>query len=148
MKEYGVVNIGAAGTFVICKPVSKVQFRSQLLRRLPFVADVMMCTGQELVEAVSDHPFDGEPPRSDMVRFVSVLAKAPQILPSIPTRVPENGKWLLRILAVHDRFLFGVYRREMKAIRYLGALDKVFGVRATTRNWNTITAILKVLEKN
>jgi len=148
MKEYGVVNIGAAGTFVICKPVSKVQFRSQLLRRLPFVADVMMCTGQELVEAVSDHPFDGEPSRSDMVRFVSVLAKAPQIVPSIPTRIPENGKWLLRILAVHDRFLFGVYRREMKAIRYLGAIDKVFGVRATTRDWNTSTAILKVLEKN
>jgi len=148
MKEYGVVNIGAAGTFVVCKPVGKVRFRSELLRRLPFVADVMMCTGQELVEAVSDNAFDGEPPRSDMVRFVSVLAKAPQIVPSIPTRIPENGKWLLRILAVHDRFLFGVYRREMKAIRYLGAIDKVFGVRATTRNWNTITAILKVLEKN
>lgn len=49
--------------------------------------------------------------------------------------------------STHDRFLFGIYRREMKAISCLGAIDKLFGVPATTRNWNTINAILKVLEK-
>jgi uncharacterized protein (DUF1697 family) len=31
----------------------------------------------------------------------------------------------------------------MKAIGYLGALEKVFGVPATTRNWNTMMAIAK-----
>jgi uncharacterized protein (DUF1697 family) len=35
----------------------------------------------------------------------------------------------------------------MKAIAYLSAIDKLFGVPATTRNWNTISAILKVLKK-
>jgi len=34
----------------------------------------------------------------------------------------------------------------MKTIRYLGTLDRLFGVPVTTRNWNTITAIAKVLE--
>jgi uncharacterized protein (DUF1697 family) len=34
----------------------------------------------------------------------------------------------------------------MQAISYLGKLDRVFGVPVTTRNWNTITAIAKVLE--
>jgi uncharacterized protein (DUF1697 family) len=33
----------------------------------------------------------------------------------------------------------------MKAIGYLGTIDQLFGVPATTRNWNTITAIAKVL---
>jgi len=33
----------------------------------------------------------------------------------------------------------------MKVIGYLGRLDGVFGVPATTRNWKTITAIFKVL---
>jgi uncharacterized protein (DUF1697 family) len=42
-------------------------------------------------------------------------------------------------------FVFGVYRRQMKAIGYLGKIDQLFGVPATTRNWNTITAIAKVL---
>jgi uncharacterized protein (DUF1697 family) len=33
----------------------------------------------------------------------------------------------------------------MKAIGYLGTLDRPFGAPATTRNWNTITAIARVL---
>jgi uncharacterized protein (DUF1697 family) len=49
-------------------------------------------------------------------------------------------------LATKDRFIFGLYRREMRAIRYLGQLDKIFGARATTRNWNTITAIARILQ--
>jgi hypothetical protein len=35
----------------------------------------------------------------------------------------------------------------MKAIGYLGTLDRLFGVPVTTRNWNTMTAIAKVLSK-
>ena len=42
-------------------------------------------------------------------------------------------------------FVFGVYRRHMKVIGYLGRLDRLFGVPITTRSWNTITAIAKVL---
>jgi uncharacterized protein (DUF1697 family) len=33
----------------------------------------------------------------------------------------------------------------MKAIGYLGTLDRHFGVPVTTRNWNTMTAIARVL---
>lgn len=33
----------------------------------------------------------------------------------------------------------------MKVISYLGALDRLFGVPVTTRNWNTVTAIAGVL---
>ena len=43
--------------------------------------------------------------------------------------------------------MFGVYRRHMKAIGYLGKIDRLFGVPVTTRNWNTITAIARVLDK-
>jgi hypothetical protein len=34
----------------------------------------------------------------------------------------------------------------MRIISYLGTLDRVFGVSVTTRNWNTMTAIVKVLD--
>jgi uncharacterized protein (DUF1697 family) len=61
--------------------------------------------------------------------------------------LPSSGEWLLKILARENRFVFGVYRRHMKAIGYLGTLDRLFGVPATTRNWNTITAIARVLSK-
>jgi hypothetical protein len=33
----------------------------------------------------------------------------------------------------------------MKVIRFLGELDRLFGVPVTTRNWNTMTAIAGVL---
>jgi uncharacterized protein (DUF1697 family) len=59
--------------------------------------------------------------------------------------LPSRGKWLLRVLERDGRFVFGLYRRHMKVISYLDTLDRLFGVRATTRNWNTITAIAKVL---
>jgi uncharacterized protein (DUF1697 family) len=147
LKQYGVVNIGAAGTFVIRNRVSQKQLRSELVRLLPFNTEVMMCTGQELIAAAAENPFDGAPPPSEIVRFVSVLAKSPRISPPVPICIPEEGRWLLKIVSTRDRFVFGFYRREMKAISCLGTIDKLFGSPATTRNWNTIATILKLLEK-
>ena len=146
LKDYDVVNVGAAGTFVIRKPISQAQLRAELLRRLPFETEVMICNGHDLISLASGDPFAGDPPRPDVVRFVSVLAKRPSVLPPIPISLPPDGKWLLRILARENRFLFGLYRRQMKAIRFLSAIDKIFGVSATTRNWNTITTIINVLK--
>jgi uncharacterized protein (DUF1697 family) len=36
----------------------------------------------------------------------------------------------------------------MKAITYLGKIEKLLGVPATTRNWNTIQKVAKILETN
>jgi hypothetical protein len=80
-----------------------------------------------------------------MVRFVTFLAQRPRSAPSLPLSFPPTGKWLVRIIGRQDRFVFGVYRRHMKTIRYLGEADRLFDVPVTTRNWNTITAISKVL---
>ncbi len=146
LKDYDAVNVGAAGTFVVGKPISQAQLRAELLRRLPFETEVMICKGRDLISLASGDPFAGEPPRPDVVRFVSVLAKRPRVFPSIPISLPPDGKWLLRILGRQDRFLFGLYRRQMKAIGFLSAIDKIFGVSATTRNWNTITTIINVLK--
>jgi hypothetical protein len=38
-----------------------------------------------------------------------------------------------------------MYRRHMKVIGILGALDRLYGVAMTTRNWNTIAAIARAL---
>jgi uncharacterized protein (DUF1697 family) len=145
LKHYDVVNIGAAGTFVIRGRTSHARLRADLLRGLPFEAEVMICEGHDLIRVASANPFADEPIRSDIVRFVSVCDKRPRRLPSVPISLPAHGKWVLRILATEGRFLFGQYRRQMKAISYLGAIDRLFGVRVTTRNWNTIAAIIKVL---
>jgi hypothetical protein len=36
----------------------------------------------------------------------------------------------------------------MKAIGYLGKIEKLLGVSATTRNWNTIAKIAKTLSED
>ncbi|MBM3310034.1 MAG: hypothetical protein FJY80_00845 [Candidatus Aminicenantes bacterium] len=58
---------------------------------------------------------------------------------------PARGPWLMKILAREGRFVVGVYRRQMRAIGYLGTLDRLFGVPATTRSWSTMAAISKAL---
>jgi hypothetical protein len=77
---------------------------------------------------------------------VSILSKAGRVRASIPITLPPGREWLLRVIASKNRFVFGVYRRHMKTIRYLGQIDKLFGVTATTRNWNTIVAIVRILK--
>ena len=145
LKRLDVINIGAAGTFVIRRPVTQAQLRAELVRRLPFDAEIVICQGRDIVRLMSQNPFAGQPVRPDVVRFVSVLSRRPRSAPSTPMRFPAGGKWLLRILATEGRFVFGLYRRHMKVISYLGTFDRLFGVPVTTRNWNTITAIARVL---
>jgi uncharacterized protein (DUF1697 family) len=145
LKHLDAVNIGAAGTFVIRRPVTQVQLRAELARRLPFDAEMMICQGREIVRLMSQNHFADQPVRPDIVRFVSILSKCLRSAPSTPISVPSRGKWLLKILARDNRFVFGVYRRHMKVISYLGTFDRLFGVPVTTRNWNTITAIARLL---
>jgi uncharacterized protein (DUF1697 family) len=145
LSHLDAVNIGAAGTFVIRKPFTQSQLRAELARRLPFDADVVIFRGQELARVLAHDYFTDEPVRPEIVRFVSVLAGRPRLTPSIPMSCPASGKWVMKILAREGRFVVGVYRREMRAISYLGTLDRLFGVPATTRNWNTMVAVSKVL---
>jgi hypothetical protein len=140
-----VHNVGAAGTFVVWKNVSRSQLRAELLQRLPFATEVVICHGQEIVRLASRDWFSNERIAPDVARFVSVLSRAPRSTPSMPVRFPSTGRWLVKVLAQEKRFVVGVYRRHMKVISYLGSLDRLFGVPVTTRSWNTITAIAEVV---
>ena len=145
LAHLGAVNIGATGTFVIRRPVTRARCRDEMARRLPFDAGITICEGREIVGLLSRPHFANQPARPDVVRFVSILSQRPRSTPSMPLSLPSAGRWLLKILARDGRFVFGVYRRDMKVISYLGKVDQLFGVSATTRNWSTITAIAKVL---
>jgi uncharacterized protein (DUF1697 family) len=144
--QYDVLNVGAAGTFVVRKPGSRAKFRAELLQKLPFETHVMLCEGRDLIRLEMENPFGPGPSQPDVVRFVSVLSKTRRVLPSIPISLPPDGEWLVRLIASKDRFVFGEYRRHMKTITYLGKIDELFGAPATTRNWNTIVSIVRILK--
>jgi uncharacterized protein (DUF1697 family) len=146
LSDYDVVNVGAAGTFIVRKPGSQGEFRAELLRKLPFEAEVVLCEGRNLIRLETENPFGTEPSRPDIVRFVSILSRAGRLRATLPVTFPPDGEWLVRVIASYKQFVFGMYRRHMKTIRYLGQIDKLFGVPATTRNWNTILGVLRLLK--
>lgn len=145
LSDYDVVNVGAAGTFVVRKPGSRSEFRAALLRKLPFEADIMMCDARELMRLERENPFAAETSPSDVVRFVSILSKAGGVRASLPVTFPSQGEWVVQVMASRGQFVFGMYRRHMKTISYLGQIDKLYGVPATTRNWNTIISVVRIL---
>jgi uncharacterized protein (DUF1697 family) len=145
LKHLDAVNIGAAGTFVIRQAATRAQVHAEVARRLPFAADITICEGRDIIRLTSSSQFVHQALPPGVVRFVSVLSRRPRFTPAIPVQFPPTGRWLLKILARDSRFVVGVYRRHMKVISYLGMLDRLFGVPVTTRNWNTMTAIARVL---
>lgn len=145
LDHLGVVNIGAAGTFVVRAKVTRTRLRAELERRLPFSTEIMICEGREVVSLLARSFFPGEPVTREIVQFASLLARLPRGGPRLPVAFPKAGPWELEVVAREGRFLVGRYRRQMKAVGHLGALDRLFGVPATTRNWNTLGAIAKVV---
>ena len=143
---YDVVNVGAAGTLVVRRPGSRAKFIAELRRKLPFEAKIAFCDGSDLIRLERENPFRAEPSRPDIVRFVSILSKAGSGKASLPIVVPEGGEWFVRIIGSNNRLVFGVYRRHMKTIGYLGCIDELFGAPATTRSWNTILSVLRILK--
>ena len=141
------VNIGAAGTFVIRRPVTPSKLRAEIASKLPFGTEIVVCKGRDIVRLMSAGHFAREPVRPDVVRFVTVLSRRPRLAPSLPMRFPSTGPWLVKILARDGRFVVGMYRRHMKTIGYLGKVDRLFGVLVTTRNWTTMTAIATLSSK-
>lgn len=146
LSDYDVVNIGAAGTFVVRKPGSRTKFRAALLGKLPFETKVCVCDGRDLLRLELANPFETQASPPDVVRFISILSKAGAVRASLPVSFPSDGQWLVRVIACEGQFVFGMYRPHMKTIGYLNQIDKLYGAPATTRNWNTIAAILRILK--
>ena len=148
LSRFGVVNIGAVGTFVVRENVRESALRSAIAKKLPFKCEIMICPARDIMKLTAKDPFARQPSGTDIMRFVSVLHQRPRALPPPPLSLPSDKDWLLKIIAIQGRFVLGVYRRQMKAIGYLGKIEKLLGVPATTRNWNTIQKIVDILSRD
>ena len=172
LARFDIVNVGAVGTFVVGENVSESALRAALVRELPFKCEIMICPARDIIKLTSKDPFDGQPSGSDITRFVSVSARPlrggirsdlrqtstarpartikPQTsqLPPLPLSLPSDDDWLLKIIAIQGRFVLGLYRRQMKAISYLGKIEKRLGVPVTTRSWNTIEKVARILRQD
>ena len=145
LAKFDVINIGAVGTFVVHENVSESALRAAIARKLPFKCEIMIVPAHDLIKLATTNPFARQPSGENITRFVNVLAKRPPAPPALPLSLPSEENWLLKVIAIQDRFVLGLYRRQMKAIGYLGKIEKLLGVPATNRNWNTIQKVAKIL---
>jgi len=147
LKKFDIVNIGAVGTFVVRENVSESALRAAIARKLPFKCEIMICPAKAIVDLAKKDPFAKQASGPDITRFASVLHDQPRQRLSFPLNLPSDKEWLLKIIAIQNQFVLGVYKRQMKAIGYLGKIEKILGVPATTRNWNTIQKIVQILNE-
>ena len=146
LAAYDVVNVGAAGTFVVRKAGSHTKFFAELSRKLPFEAKVAFCEASDLIRLEMENPFGNEPSHPDIVPFVSILSKASPGKVSLPIAFPGGEQWFVRIIGSRNHLVFGVYRRHMRTIGYLGQIDKLFGAPSTTRSWSTMLSVLRIVK--
>jgi len=110
LAEFGVVNIGAAGTFLIGEDVGRTKLRTEILRRLDFKPELMIVPIREVLALASGSWFEYTPTGKDLGRFVSVLAKAPRTRPALPIEVPSGPKWEVRLVALSGPFVISIRR--------------------------------------
>jgi uncharacterized protein (DUF1697 family) len=140
-------SVGAAGTFVIRKRVSAATVQAEFHRRLPFEAELMICQAREILALTAAVPFANKPGGDGVTRYVSVLAKRPRTIPPLPIERPTGRDWQVKVIAVEGRFALSLHRRLGRTLIYPNeVVEKNLGVRATTRNWNTIAAVCGLLE--
>jgi uncharacterized protein (DUF1697 family) len=145
LSKFGVVNIGAVGTFVVRENVPESVLRNAIAKKLPFKCEIIICPAGDIIKLASKAPFSRQPAGPDITRFVNVLVKGIRSPRPLPLTLPSDVDWLVKIIAIEGRFVLGLYRRQMKAISYLGKIEKLLGVPATNRNWNTIEKVVKIL---
>jgi uncharacterized protein (DUF1697 family) len=148
LSKLGVINIGAVGTFVVREDVSESALRTTIAKKLSFKCEIMICPARDIIKLASRDPFGDQPPDPNIPGFLIFWPTRLPSPPPLPLCLPSNNDWLLKVIAIDKQFVLGLYRRHMKAIAYLGKIEKLLGVPATNRNWNTILKVAKILEAN
>ena len=146
LPELGLVNIGAAGTFVVRERVSPERIRAALAKALPFATAIVIVDASEFRSLAAADPLAEYAGQKDITRFVTVLSEEPDAEPILPVEFKDGRRWLIRVVGRTGPFALGVYRRDPKTIGLLSRVDRLFDVPLTTRNWNTIGAVVKALD--
>lgn len=146
---FDAVSLGAAGTFVSRGAGSAGAFRQAILAALPFEAEAMVLPARDVTALLAAGPFRSASAGGEVDGFVSVLAERPVKRVVLPVLRPEGEAWEVRLFAVEGRCALCVRRRGARGRWYPNELvEKVLGVPATTRSWNTLIAIGEALKTN
>lgn len=145
LADLGLVNIGAAGTFMIPGKVSQAVLRARIAAQLPWDnPEMILLYGAEVLAVLAAGEGIAVPVGAK--RFGTAMEKVPTAAPRLPIQAPAIGVWGVRFDAISGRIAIGFRRRVDEAGVYPGdVLVKAFGMRGTTRDWPTWLRIGKLL---
>lgn len=145
LAEHDVVNVGAAGTFVVRASVSQATIARLFTRALPFKTDLMICPAIELLELLDDDAFDAKSPK-DANSYLTIMVAPLKRTPTLPIAQPEGNQWCVKIVAIRGRYVRSLHRRMGTRLIYPNeVVEKQFRQPATTRKWSTILKLAEIL---
>ena len=147
LSHLDVLNVGAAGTFVVRAKTTSSAIRRDFLAKLPFQPVIALASASEITEFIRSAPF-GARPRAKGVRWwVGVLAGKPKEKPRFPIATPVGRAWSVRVDGIQGSFAFGHWRRQPGGFVIPNiVVEKAVGVPVTVRWWETFERIAKALE--
>lgn len=139
-----LVNIGAAGTFVVKKRVSVAAARAAITDAVPFEPKMMILAAKDVLALVDSDPFRGARFTKDLRGWVAALDRAPVKRAKLPAFGPREEDWAVRVDRVEGRFALGFWQRRPGGfVIPANFLEKTLGVSATVRWWETFVRIAK-----
>jgi uncharacterized protein (DUF1697 family) len=142
-----VVNVGAAGTFLVRAKASASSIRREILAQLKFEPEIAVIPAEEIVAIVRKRPFSGAKFTKKQRGWVAVLCGKPKTRPDLPLTAPKGRSWSVRLDRVEGPFALGIWHRRAGGFVFPNQLvEKTLGVKATTRWWETIERVAKLIE--
>jgi uncharacterized protein (DUF1697 family) len=137
-----VVNVGAAGTFVVRERASAATIRREIRDRLPFDPMLAVVPAREVLSLVESQPFSGVRFSKDRRAWVAVLERRIRDRPDLPSFAPQRRAWSVRLDGVDGRFAFGLWQRRPGGFVFPNeVVEKTFGRLATCRWWETLEKV-------
>jgi uncharacterized protein (DUF1697 family) len=147
LSHLDVVNVGAAGTFVVRADATAAAVRREFLAHLPFEPGIAVRPAREIVALVRSRPFDGVALSRDVRGWVAALCARPARRPSLPIAKPAGKAWSVRFQRLEGGFALGLLHRRPGGIVYPNqVVEQALDAPATTRWWKTIVRMAEIVE--
>ena len=124
------------------EPTILRNLQTQLRNLLAVEPGIFMRTLEAVGQLVERNPFQEFEAESKIKLYVAFLAEAPRVKPQFPLLLPKEG---LEAFGMSGREAFIVSRPNASGFYGFpnNFIEKELRVSATSRNWNTITKIVK-----
>jgi hypothetical protein len=143
LADLDATSIGAAGTFVVRKTISRSALTKRFHDALPFEPELLFADANALKAAVTAGERLDVPPGAK--RFATLMSKTPSKV-SLPLEAPEGTTWAVRVVRIEGRFAIGLRKSVADTGVYPNpVIEKTYGLRATTRDWPTMEKIAAIL---